>query len=209
MADKYSSLLDTVRDYYTEKVLVHGATHRGVDMNSLEAQERRFEQLVKVFKGKGHFSVNDYGCGYGHLYAYLTQRGYDFKYRGFDISEEMIKEANKRFAGQPNCMFSTGSSTDEAADYTIASGIFNVRFSTPEDKWLDYVLNTLADMSRISKKGFAFNCLTRYSDREYMRDDLYYADPCYVFDYCKRNFSRNVALLHDYDLYDFTIIVRK
>ena len=31
----------------------------------------------------------------------------------------------------------------------------------------------------------------------------------FFFDFCKRNFSRNVALLHDYGLYDFTIIVRK
>ncbi|MBM3138043.1 MAG: class I SAM-dependent methyltransferase, partial [Chloroflexi bacterium] len=30
-----------------------------------------------------------------------------------------------------------------------------------------------------------------------------------LFDYCKVNFSKNVALLHDYKLYDFTIIVRK
>jgi hypothetical protein len=26
---------------------------------------------------------------------------------------------------------------------------------------------------------------------------------------CKRRFSRNVALLHDYDLYEFTVLVRK
>jgi hypothetical protein len=42
-----------------------------------------------------------------------------------------------------------------------------------------------------------------------MRADLYYADPAQVFDYCKRRFSPNVALLHDYGLYEFTILVRK
>ena len=42
-----------------------------------------------------------------------------------------------------------------------------------------------------------------------MRPDLYYADPCELFDRCKRRYSRNVALLHDYDLYEFTILVRK
>jgi hypothetical protein len=30
-----------------------------------------------------------------------------------------------------------------------------------------------------------------------------------IFDICKRKFSRNVALLHDYGLYEFTILVRK
>jgi len=51
--------------------------------------------------------------------------------------------------------------------------------------------------------------LTKYPDAARMRSDLYYADPGFFFDYCKRNFSRNVALLHDYNLYDFTILVRK
>jgi hypothetical protein len=53
--------------------------------------------------------------------------------------------------------------------------------------------------------------LTKYSDAERMagRPDLFYGDPLFFFDFCKRNFSRNVALLHDYGLYDFTIIVRK
>jgi hypothetical protein len=58
-------------------------------------------------------------------------------------------------------------------------------------------------------KGFAFNALTSYSDPERMKNTLYYADPCRLFDLCKREFSRDVALLHDYGLYEFTILVRK
>jgi hypothetical protein len=64
-------------------------------------------------------------------------------------------------------------------------------------------------MNEKSKAGFAFNVLTKYSDVEFMRKELYYADPCFLFDYCKRAFSKNVALLHDYNQYDFTLIVRK
>ena len=67
----------------------------------------------------------------------------------------------------------------------------------------------LHKMNDISRRGFSFNMLTKYSDPEYMRQHLYYADPCYLFDYCKMHFSRNVALLHDYEVYDFTILVRK
>ena len=40
-------------------------------------------------------------------------------------------------------------------------------------------------------------------------DYLYYADPGRLFDLCKRRYSRNIALLHDYGLYEFTILVRK
>jgi hypothetical protein len=41
-----------------------------------------------------------------------------------------------------------------------------------------------------------------------MRADLYYADPLFFFEHCRQRFSRRVALLHDYPLYEFTILVR-
>ena len=56
---------------------------------------------------------------------------------------------------------------------------------------------------------FAFNVLTSYADPDRMRPDLYYADPCFLFDYCQRRYSRWVAILHDYGLYEFTVVVRK
>jgi hypothetical protein len=51
--------------------------------------------------------------------------------------------------------------------------------------------------------------LTSYSDEDKMRAHLYYTDPTWAFDLCKRRYSRHVALLHDYGLYEFTILVRK
>jgi hypothetical protein len=62
-------------------------------------------------------------------------------------------------------------------------------------------------MAALSRRGFAFNMLTGYADADRMRPDLYYADPHAVFDRCRR-FSRRVALLHDYPLYEFTMLVR-
>ena len=68
---------------------------------------------------------------------------------------------------------------------------------------------TLAAINSLSGKGFAFNVLTKYSDPEFMRTDLYYADPLFLFDYCKAKFSTFVSLIHDYPLFEFTILVRK
>lgn len=209
MDSRFKPVLEPVRDYYAGKVLAHGAVHTGVDWNSRESQELRFEQLLKVCDTRHRFSLNDYGCGYGQLFEYMTAKGLQFEYSGFDISGEMIREAENRFGSFPNCRFATGSSTELVCDYTVASGVFNVRLSTPEANWLKYILSSLELMDRISRKGFAFNCLTKYSDREHMKEYLYYSDPCFLFDHCKRKYSRDVALLHDYGLYEFTIIVRK
>jgi hypothetical protein len=70
-------------------------------------------------------------------------------------------------------------------------------------------VETLDMMNISSGAGFSFNCLTSYSDADRMRGDLFYANPLDLFDLCKRRYSRQVALLHDYELYEFTMIVRK
>ncbi len=202
-------LLREIADYYSKKIVEHGLTHHGVDWNSHESQYLRFEQLTKVINSDETFSINDLGCGYGALFDYLLMRYEDFKYYGCDISDDMIKAANIRNTKYSNAHFNLSAELAETADYSVASGIFNVRLSFSNDKWNEYLETTLNLLNSRSRKGFSFNCLTIYSDTDKMHDYLYYANPCVIFDFCKRNYSRDVALLHDYGLYEFTIIVRK
>jgi SAM-dependent methyltransferase len=205
-----NDLLAEVAGYYSEKLSIHGTTPRGVDWNGSESQHLRFEQLCGVIGGlKRPFSVNDLGCGYGAMLDFLCARYPEVSYCGIDVSEEMVHAARSRFAGHPDTRFITGWEPDSVADYGLASGIFNVRLERTDEEWFDYLQATLDVLDRTSRAGFAFNCLTSYSDEEKKRDYLYYADPCRLFDLCKRRYSRQVALLHDYGLYEFTILVRK
>lgn len=208
MAETVDTILDQVADYYSAKLAKHGETSRGVDWNGPESQSLRFAQLSRVFRTAEDFSVNDIGCGYGAYVDYLDGKFSRVSYSGFDIAENMVEAARKRLDREGR-RFVVASAPDLTADYSVASGIFNVRLECPDEPWLQFILDTLDVMDRSSRLGFAFNCLTSYSDVDKMRDYLYYADPCALFDHCKQKFSRNVALLHDYDLYEFTIIVRK
>lgn len=209
MQNKKIDLLTEVAEYYTSKLAEHGETPRGVDWNGEKGQKLRFEQLCKVIDTENHFSINDLGCGYGALYDFLSSKNENFFYSGVDVSESMVRAAELRYNGQPRVRFVLSSEPDQIADFGIASGIFNVRMGRSDDEWLSYLEATLDVLDRTSRMGFAFNCLTSYSDRPKMRDYLYYAEPCVLFDLCKRRYSRNVALLHDYGLYEFTILVRK
>jgi SAM-dependent methyltransferase len=200
--------LERVREYYNTKLQEYGATPAGVDWNSSESQTLRFEQLLKICENTGPLSINDYGCGYGALVDYMVGQHYNFSYTGYDISDQMIAEAKRIHSQYEFCKFFTDESQLTQADYTIASGIFNVKQKSGDREWEAYVLETIRKVARLSLKGFAFNVLTKYSDPDRMRPDLYYADPSMLFDYCKRNFSRFVALLHDYQLYEFTILVK-
>jgi hypothetical protein len=201
--------MDNIHDYFADKLKTYGATPRGVDWNSEASQENRFMQLCKVIEKNEGYSLIDYGAGFGSLYDYLYRGGHRLQYFGYDIVAEMVRSGNAKHPGDQNCKFTTSLSELKPADYVIASGIFNIKLHISNESWTDYVVENLGRMNALCTKGFSFNLLTKYSDPEHMRADLYYADPCYFFDHCKRYYSRNVALLHDYNLYDFTIIVRK
>ncbi len=207
--DKSAPLLVDVADYYTRKLVEHGETPRGVDWNSEDGQQLRFAQLLKLLDVADGFSVLDLGCGYGALIEALRTRFGRFYYLGLDVSADMIEAARRRFHGAEGIRFEVGDRVGEPLDYAVASGIFNVRMQRSPDEWRDYVNDTLDALHVMSRRGFAFNCLTSYSDAERQRADLHYADPCELFHRCKTRYGRNVALLHDYGLYEFTIIVRK
>ena len=206
----FDAITDKVGRYYSGRLREHGTTARGVDWNSEESQTLRFAQLAKILPTSEAYSVVDYGCGYGALVEFLEKQGdgAGFDYQGFDISRDMVDQA-RRDHGGTHQRFTTSVGEVKQADFALASGIFNVKLDTPIDDWTEYVMHTLEHLDRLGGRGFAFNMLTSYSDADRMRADLYYGDPCHFFDHCKRTFSKQVALLHDYGLYEFTILVRK
>jgi SAM-dependent methyltransferase len=208
-SDKTHGFLLDVADYYSAKLAQYGETPHGVDWNGGESQVLRFQQLVKVIGQQNAFSINDLGCGYGALFDHLASSYQQFNYNGYDISADMIRAASERYIGVQNACFVTACEPPDTADYSVASGIFNVRLGVSNALWHDYIQATLDVLHRTSRRGFAFNCLTSYSDADKMRDYLYYADPCALFDLCKRRYSSHVALLHDYGLYEFTMLVKK
>jgi SAM-dependent methyltransferase len=209
MPSAEADLLGAVAAYYKSKLAEHGETARGVDWNSDQSQTKRFEQLCRIIQATDGFSVNDLGCGYGALYDYLKRHYRSFAYCGIDISDSMIETARRRSGESGDARFVQASRPDRVADYGIASGIFNVRLACGQDDWQRHIEDSLDALDRTSRLGFSFNCLTSYSDVDKMRDYLHYADPLAIFDRCMRRYARNVALLHDYGLYEFTILVRK
>jgi SAM-dependent methyltransferase len=197
--------------YFSEKLDQFGATPQGVDYNGPEAQALRFNQLVKVIDHSKPFSVIDYGSGYGGMFDFLNGKGWTFEYYGIDMIEKMVLAGREAHRDFPNAHFTSREEDVPVAEYLLAGSIFNIKLEETYAVWQGFVVRTLARMNALCSKGFAFNMLTKYSDADRMaqRPDLFYGDPLFYFDFCKRNFSLNVALLHDYGLYDFTILVRK
>ncbi|HTH57356.1 MAG TPA: class I SAM-dependent methyltransferase [Cyclobacteriaceae bacterium] len=206
---KTESIIESVGKYYSEKIKKFGPVPEGVDWNGAASQNLRFGQLVKLLDpNEQNASMLDFGCGYGALLDYLLARDLIVNYTGYDISRAMIEQAVNTHRSTPASWISNQSELS-CYDYVVASGVFNVKGSVLPEEWEQYLFKMLSYINSLALKGFAFNLLTDYADASRMRKDLFYESPSKLFDYCKTTFSKSVALLHDYPLYEFTILVRK
>lgn len=195
-------------EHYRDCFAEHGASPLGVDWNGAASQQAHFEQLLKLLPTDRAIDINDLGCGYGALADYLVSRRELARYRGYEINADMVGSARQRLP-EARFSFEVADRPTQEADFGVASGIFTLRLGRTDEECLRALFDTAEALHATSRLGFAFNCLTSYSDPEKMRDYLYYPDPCAVFHHCKTRFARDVALLHDYGLYAFTILVRK
>lgn len=203
------NIAEYLNEYYNGLHLEYGDSPYGVGWNGKESQYHRFEQLSKLIDFESTFSIGDFGCGYAEYLNFLRFKKYPIKkYIGLDINDSFLSAAKIEY---PQEQFINSRLLEDLPelDYYVASGVFNIHTGLENSIWTDYIKKQLDRLNKASRLGFAFNILTVYSDPEKMESYLFYADPLFWFDWCKKNFSRNVALLHDYELYEFTILVRK
>ena len=209
--EKLPETLVGIAALYTKNLHDYGIGPKSVGWKDESSQLLRFEKLVHVIDMKaesGGISVNDLGCGYGAMFRYLAQIPSLrlTRYYGYDISEQMLAQANQ-FVADPRAKFIKSPRATHKADYSFVSGTFHVKQEASDELWSEYIKEMLMHLAEISIRGFAFNAITTYVD--WKQENLYYADPFLFFDFCRRNISRYVSLLHDYPLFEWTMIVRK
>lgn len=199
-------IIKQIEKLYSDNLETHGIDPKSAGWNSAGGQHLRFQKLLSIIN-KQDFTINELGCGYGELVTYMRSNNFSFsKYYGYDISDKMLYAAKENIK-ENNCEWIRSDKITQKADFSITSGIFNVRFNASDKEWTDYILRVLGNLYENSEAGFSFNLLSTYVD--YKVDHLYYGDPAFFFDYCKNNFSKKVALLHDYELFEWTIGVLK
>lgn len=198
--------LDEVSRFMEGLLEREGTTPCGVGFRSKENQALRFAPLLGVIDGDStSFTVNDLGCGFADLNGYIRRKGLSMSaYRGYDLSEKMLDVAATRVGSEATLV--RARKLDQVADYSFACGIFNMKLDASDDVWTEYMKAVIHNLHEHSSRGFAFNSLTTYV--EYREPHLFYADPLEMFDYCKREISPRVTMVHDYPLWEWTILVR-
>jgi SAM-dependent methyltransferase len=199
----------SVEAYYSAKLARHGATPLGVDWSCTASQWLRFVQLLKVCRFDKPFSLNDLGCGYGALAAFLSYRHStaSIDYLGIDLCPAMVRRARRRNRGDPHNRFAVGWTCPRQADYTVASGIMNVTLGFPMPLWEKYVRSIMLDMYRNSRCGFAVNFLSEPTLGA-PPDQLYCPSPETWRQFFSDELGCSVDLLSDYGMKEFTLLVR-
>lgn len=202
-----------VEAYYAARVERYGATPLGVDWSCEATQALRFVQLLKICDFSAPFSLNDVGCGYGALCAFIAKRNAEARidYLGIDLSRAMISRARRRF-GASNRRFIVSKTSPRLADYSVASGIMNVNVGYPRAVWEDFVASMLRDMRRTSRRAFSVNFMHPAAEPEVSEDSaatqLYRTNPRPWIRYCEDQLGCSVETIDGYGLKEFTLVVR-
>jgi len=195
MSELIQKQLNKLAEHYNELGQKHGYSPNATQQSCLATQEKRLQVLLEMpgnFKGA---KVLDFGCGTGHLLAVLEQSGFEGEYVGYDISSELLSIARAEHqSGRFELKNIFESPIEESFDWVFISGVFNNDIEHNQE-FMQQVLQTLFPKAR---KGLVFNALSHYVD--YQSPGLYYFDPCWVFDYCKRHLTTHVVLNHAYQI---------
>jgi len=197
---------------YGRRVKEFGPNPKGVYWKNEDGQTLRFEVMAGVLPVTAEtldITVNDLGCGYGAFYGFLAaMAGVRVSaYYGYDMSAEMIAEARiQTRPGGPHIHFIEGSQASQRADYSFASGTYNMLLNEDPGRWRGYILESLKGLWDKTARGLAFNMLK--ADAEHVEGGLFRTPPDAYVDFC-RTLSDDVTLVEDYPLDEWTVLVRR
>ncbi len=203
-------ILAPVASIYHHRLARYGASPKGVYWRHQFGQFLRFELLLGLVPKdrwcEPGLVLNDLGCGYGAFFDFVKDRviSPDGLYIGYDICEKMVQTASHRIR-DPRARFVQSAVAQFVADYSFVSGTFNMKLDVADKTWNGYVKESLRHLWMCSRSGLGFNMLD-VAGRE---DDggLYFAESDDFVDFCRRELSRNVTLVDNAPLKEWTILI--
>lgn len=197
--------LQEQRERYLQWWTKYGAKPEGMAL-SKGKQDIRFDVLLSFFELSGA-SILDVGCGFGDLNKAIQFFTSDYIYHGVDFMPEYLQVARDRYES-PTVTFQQADflngPIDRTFDIGIACGPFNFRHGSL-DKY-DLIRRGMEKMLSLCNVGIAIDML---SDRvNFEREESNHFAPERVLEIAL-SLTKNVALRHDYQPFEFAIVLYK
>lgn len=193
-----------VIDLYNQAIQKYGISSSSVLWNDPQTQYFRFSELIKnIDLYDPNKSLLDIGCGNGELYKYLNFIGFRGTYTGYDINENLLIQARKRFNNiNVKCIdILEDKDIFDKYNYVVMSGLFN----TNVGQSIVWTLSFIKKMFDLCLDSTSFNAISTFVS--YKQDEMFYLDPLLTVDYCIKELSPRVTLCHHNLPYNFTITI--
>jgi hypothetical protein len=120
----------------------------------------------------------------------------------------MISQADRLQRDLSRAGFRVAAKSPRIADYSVASGIFNVKLDHPVETWQRYIGSNLIDMHANSRRGFAVNFMTPDPVND-QPDGLYCTTPDPWIQFSRERLRSSAKVIAGYGLREFTLLVSK
>lgn len=199
------NIKDSSNITYNKAFRQYGDDTKSVLWGNQQRQYLRFTELVKyIDMNDSSKELLDIGCGTADLFKYLNFNGYRGNYKGYDINENLIELARKKYDNiNVEVVDIMEADSVNAFDYILMSGIFNSNMGQD----IDWVKKFVKKMFSMCRNHIAFNALSSLVN--YKDKSMFYIDPFEMTKYCCEVLSKRVTLFHHHLPYNYTIVVFK
>jgi SAM-dependent methyltransferase len=189
-----------VKDRYLSRISKYGVTFESMNSGSVEKQRVRHTVHAEAIR-RSTCRVLDVGCGLGDFYRFLTAKGFDCDYTGYDILPDYVNACREAF---PEATFAVRNifedGIDSQFDTIVMSQVLNNRYENSDN------LAVMQDAIRLAfahaRVSVSIDMFSTYVD--YQNPDMFYYQPEEMFAFAK-SLTRRVRLCHDYRSFEFAI----
>jgi SAM-dependent methyltransferase len=162
---------------------------------------RQDVRFAAALEGIGEFSsILDVGCGFGDLYRFLRNRGWNGEYVGVDLVPELIEEAKTQHADTGAaflCQDLEDEPLDRRFDVVVGIGMFNHLLVGGN---LVFIREMLQRMFEHADGVVVTDFISSTAEIRYPH--LFYAEPADIWNICA-SLSRRILLAHHYMPFEF------
>ena len=196
-----------IKSFYNNNYDEYTNSIKTIGWSNKNDQNLRFSKLIQNLE-LNKKKILDVGCGFGDLFFFLEKKykKKNINYTGIDISNKIINHTKKIIKNKTNkpklvCGNFYGLKMKKY-DIILSSGSMSLNIN------LGY-----NDLEKMLRKMFndcnyciTLNFLSSYSDYQLKKNQHF--SPEKIFKIAKK-ISKKVNLIHDYDLYEFTVQIIK
>lgn len=203
-----------IANHYDDCFKKYGPTHLGVDWPNYDDLLLRYNVMYELMTMGNESDIKnssllDFGCGFAGFMDWMLAKNKTIpSYAGLDINKSFYDYCVPKY---PNSdFFNLDILVDNSIpeyDYIICNGTFTEKRELSYDDMLIFFKSAVEKLWNKTKKGMAFNVMSKIVDWE--RDDLFHVSFDDLAWFLKQNISRDFIIRSDYKLYEYTVYVYK